>query len=397
MPLAASHGVDPDLVVIGAGPAGSRAAAAALAGGLRVTQLDAAPFPRTKPCAGGLTPRALAALPCADVAALRGESRAFEFNAWRGARTVYSFRARLLAMVSRPELDRRLVEANRAAPGFDFRPAEPVRAVEWDGRRFTVRTDRGTVRAPQLVGADGANGVVARSLGTARPRGRAVALEVVVPRAELASCADEVLARPCFDFGAVERGYGWVFPKEGEVCVGLYSLARGHRGLPGQLDAYARAKGLVPRSGRWPGFEAHTIPVGGHGRPPFDGPLYLVGDAAGLADALTGEGIYHALESGRIAGETAARVAAGSATPACFHAELERRVTADTRWSWRIAGPFYRRPDWSLRLLAYSPLWRALVHGTGQGATFHECLRRAPWYALRSRITRSAGRVRTTS
>lgn len=397
MPPAASHGADPDLVVIGAGPAGSRAAAAALAGGLRVTQLDAAPFPRAKPCAGGLTPKAFAALPREDVAALRGDYREFAFNAWRGARTVYSFRARLLAMVSRPELDRRLVEANGTRPGFEFRPGEPVRAVSWDGRRFAVRTDRGTVHAAQLVGADGANGVVARTFAGARPRGRAVAVEVVVPREALASRGDgEVLERPCFDFGALERGYGWVFPKQGEVCIGLYSLARGQKDLAGRLDAYARAKGLEPRSGRWPRLEAHTIPVGGHGRAPFAGPLYLVGDAAGLADALTGEGIYHALESGRLAGETAVRVAGGRATPERFHAELERRVLGDTRWSWRLAGPFYRRPDWSLRLLARSPLWRALVHGTGEGATFRECLRRAPWYALRSRVTRSARRVRSS-
>jgi geranylgeranyl reductase family protein len=385
---------DPDLIVVGAGPAGSRAVAAALAGGLRVTQFDAAPFPRTKPCAGGLTPRALAALPRAEVAGLTGEYHEFAFNAWRGARTVYSCRARLLAMVSRPELDRRLVEENRAHPGLTFRPAESVRSVDWTGGRFVVRTARRTVRARQLVGADGANGVVGRTLGGVRPRGRAVALEVVVGREELLGEPD--LAHPVFDFGALERGYGWVFPKQGEVCIGLYSLARGHRDLPGRLDAYARARGLAPRSGSWPVFEAHTIPVGGHGAPRPSGPLYMVGDAAALADALTGEGIYHALESGRIAGETAVLVARGEAGPERFAIELERRVVRDTRWSWRIAGPFYRHPEWALRGLARSPLWRALVQGTGEGATFSECLRHAPRLALRSLWTGSARRVRTS-
>jgi flavin-dependent dehydrogenase len=114
--------------------------------------------------------------------------------------------------------------------------------------------------------------------------------------------------------------------------------------------------------------------VGGQGLSDPGLPLYLVGDAAALADALTGEGIYHALESGRIAGELAVRVARGEGAASDYRALLARTVLADTRWSWRLARPFYRRPDLALAALGLSQLWRPLVHGAGLGATFHASL-----------------------
>jgi geranylgeranyl reductase family protein len=376
-----------DLVVVGAGPGGSSAAAAALAGGLSVLQFEAASFPRVKPCAGGLTPKAVGALPLALAPSLVGSAFEFEFNAWRGTRTVYGFRAPVLTMVSRPALDQRLVEANRARVGFELADGEPVRAIEWRAPWFVVQSARREVRARQLVGADGANGIVNRLFRAAEPRGRALAVELVLAREDLVHDPE---LRPCFDFGAVPRGYGWVFPKERELSVGLFTLARGLKDLRARLGAYLAAKGFRWRGDPLASFEAHTIPLGGDRPRALGLPLYLVGDAAGFADALTGEGIYHALASGRIAGELAATVARGAARPEEYARRLERPVLADTRWSWRCAGAFHRHPALALRALRRSPLWRALVHGTGSGATFSACLRAAPLFWLASRREDSA-------
>ncbi len=383
-----------DLIVVGAGPGGSSAAAAALRAGLCVAQLDAARFPRIKPCAGGLTPKAVRALPFALEPSLRGSFAEFEFNAWRGARTVYSFRAPVLSMVSRPELDNRLVAENRRAARFVFHDGEPVRAVEWRAPHFLVRTEQRELRARQLVGADGANGIVNRIFHASEPRARAVAVELVLARAAL---ENDPVPRPCFDFGALPRGYGWVFPKAAELSVGLYTLARGVKDLRPRLAAYLAAKGFRWRGDALASFEAHTIPLGGERLRDPGVPLYLVGDAAGLADALTGEGIYHALESGRIAGELAARVACGEDSPARYRALLERTVLADTRWSWRLSGPFYRRPDLALCALHRSGLWRPLVHGTGSGATFRDSLAGSARLWLESRRQHSAQRTTSSS
>jgi geranylgeranyl reductase family protein len=383
-----------DLAVVGAGPGGSSAVTAALRAGLTVVQLEAARFPRVKPCAGGLTPKALRSLPCTLEPSLRGSFTEFEFNAWRGARTVFSFRAPVLSMVARPELDERLVTENRRDPRLVFHDGEPVRAIDWHAPFFHLRTERRELRARQLVGADGANGIVNRVFRAASPRGRAVAVELVLPRATL---ANDPVPRPCFDFGALPRGYGWVFPKDEQLSVGLYSLARGLKDLRARLAAYLAAKGF-----RWSGdplasFEAHTIPLGGHDLRDTGVPLYLVGDAAGFADALTGEGIYHALESGRIAGELAGEVAQGVAQPVEYARRLEPTVLGDTRWSWRLAPLFYASPALALRVLRRSAFWRPLVHGTGSGATFRACLARGPGLWLASVRARSVRRSTSAS
>ncbi len=379
-----------DLIVVGAGPGGSNAAAVALRSGLSVAQVDAARFPRVKPCAGGLTVKALGALQFELGPSLRGAFDQFEFNAWRGTRTVYTFRSRLLTMVSRPHFDDRLVEENCRSSGFDFFDGERVRAIEWSGERFLVRTDARAIAGRQLVGADGANGIVNRVFRCAEPRGRAIAVEVN-PRRE--DVHGDPVPRPCFDFGALPRGYGWVFPKDDSWSVGLYTLERGIKDLPARLRDYLVAKGFCVRGDPVAGFEAHPIPLGGDRLRDPGAPVYVVGDAAGLADALTGEGIYHALESGRIAGETAAGVARGECGPERYRRRLRASVLRDTSWTWKLARPFYRDPALSIRLLRLSGLWKPLVHGTGSGATFSECLTRGGAFLLRSLRERSARRA----
>src|SRR6185503_12734603 len=119
---------------------------------------------------------------------------------------------------------------------------EPVRALEWRAPRFHLRTARRELVARQLVGADGANGLVNRVFPVGRPRGRAVAVELVLAREALAS---DPVPRPCFDFGALPGGYGWVFPKEHELSIGLYTLARGLKDLRERLARYLADKGIV--------------------------------------------------------------------------------------------------------------------------------------------------------
>jgi len=373
-----------DLIVVGAGPGGSNAASVALDAGLRVAQVDKAEFPRVKPCAGGLTIKACRALNLELLSSLRAEFGSFEFNLWEGERTERSrflHRSEVLSMVLRPEFDNTLVEANQERAGFRFHPGEPVNSIEWQGGVFRVRTDRRELTAPQLIGADGAYSLVNRTFAISKPKLRAVAVEIVLPRDQVEGDPAPV---PCFDFGAIERGYGWVFPKDDHWSVGLYTLASGVKDLRPRLAGYTAAKGFRVTGDPLASFEAHLIPLGGYRLRVPDVPVYLVGDAGGFADALTGEGIYHALESGRLAGEQAVRVSRGRGSHRAYYRRLWRSVLCDTLLSYKASGPFYRRLPLAMRALWHPLLWRPLVQGSACGATLTRSLLLAGFYFLGS-------------
>ena len=369
-----------DLAVVGAGPGGCAAVAAAAAGGLSVVWLERGRHPRQKPCAGGLTVKALGVLPPGIEDTWRATFPDVEFGYRGGAGAGFGTSTRFLATVHRPEFDAALARRAAEAPGVELREGTKVREVHREGEGFRLETSAGDVVARQLVAADGANGVC-RRLGLARPAARAVALEVDVP---LESGWRARPRTPAFDFGVVPRGYGWVFPKDGHATVGIYSLAHPLREARDVLFSYLASKGYAAPDGGLPLVQAHTLPVGGVAPRRPDLPAYPVGDAAGVADALLGEGIFHALESGRLAGETAVRVARGEAAPAEYGRRLAERVLPDTRVTWWTARLVYAFPRLALWLLVRAGVARPFVQGYGEGATFAECCWRAPLLWARS-------------
>ncbi len=365
-----------DLIVVGAGPGGSNAAAVALAGGLAVAQVEKHSFPRVKPCAGGLTRRSLASLQLHLEPSLRRSFPDFQFNLWDRGGSRFHHRSLLLHMVARPELDNDLVRQNLQHPRFSFFDGEPVRSLGYD-TGFEVVTEKRRLRAPQLVGADGAYSLVNRRFGISSPRALATAVEVNLHRRR---CRLEAPVPPSFDWGYLESGYGWVFPKDDHWSVGLYTLGRSLHGIRRRLADYVEAKGFRVDGDPLDTFEAYQLPVGGHRLRPPECPLYLVGDAGGFADAITGEGIYHALESGRLAGETAVRVRQGRAGHRSYYRRLWKTVLADTWLTYRFARLVYSNLGRSLRMLDHPLLWRPLVEGFARGATVSRSLLLAPWY-----------------
>ena len=208
---------DFDLIIVGAGPGGSNAAAVALDDGLGVVQIDGACFPRVKPCAGGVTLKAATSLRYPLAPSVCRSFNTIEFNLWNRHRNRFTHPGTVLYTVCRPNFDNRLVSANLSRPNFTFMDGRRVTGVEYD-RRFVVKTDAGTLTAPQLIGADGAHSIVNRTFRISRPRALATAVEINIPCSGIATLADSV---PCFDYGALPQGYGWVFPKGDHWSVGF--------------------------------------------------------------------------------------------------------------------------------------------------------------------------------
>ena len=268
----------------------------------------------------------------------------------------------MLQTICRPEFDNRLVQENLARRDFTFMEGRRVSGVEYDGR-FIVRTDAGNVTGGA---ADRRGRRLQHRQSRASNRGAtrlATAVEINIPRSGRETPPDAV---PCLDYGAVGQGYGWVFPKDDHWSVGLYTLSPRTPHIRQQLAAYIRAKGL-PGHDSLDGMEAFRVPVGGFRLRPPACPAYVVGDAGGFADALTGEGIYSALESGRLAGETAADVAYGRSRHDAYYRRLWRTVLCDTAISYFLARPFYRDVDRGIAVLESPLVWRPLIEGAAQG------------------------------
>jgi flavin-dependent dehydrogenase len=202
-------------------------------------------------------------------------------------------------MTQRRHLDAFLAE-QAVAVGVQFHDGEPVRAVEVSNSRVTVRTEKGTYSARALAGADGANGIVGRSTSTgpsASGGDLGVALEGNVPLPQ--GLPERWQATVALNLGSLPGGYGWVFPKGDHLNVGVGAWRWFAPHLRGHLAALCHRYGFPPEALR--GVRGHHLPVRRPGSPIVRGAVLTVGDAAGLVDPLSGEGIRTAVQSAHLA------------------------------------------------------------------------------------------------
>jgi geranylgeranyl reductase family protein len=348
-PRPAPVGATVDVAIVGAGPAGATAALVLARAGVDVALLDRAPLPRDKTCGGGVVARALAALPPGvELPVERRLGRVESRFVDAGVAVTVARDTPLVHMARRAPLDQALAEAARAA-GAALRAPCALERVRLAPDHVELETGGGALRARFLVAADGATGPTARAAGWSEPLDSVPALdaEVQVRPGLLAELAD----RARFDLGVPPGGYGWVFPKADHLSVGVGVFARGgaRRRLRDELQRYLDAVGL----GEGTVLRVRGAPIPVRPRPdPARGRVLLVGDAAGLADPLTGEGISLAIRSGRLAAEAllAARLDPSAVAPT-YRAALRRTVLGELRIARGLAWVLYRRPGLVRRLV----------------------------------------------
>lgn len=324
-----------DVVVVGGGPAGSAAALRVrqLRPGARVLLLDRADFPRDKSCGDGIAAHGIDELTEIGVGDLVADHRPVDRLKITspGGATVDARTRRPSFVVPRSVFDARLVAAARDR-GVEVR-RHKVRAL--DQRAGRVVLDPGTpreVEARVVVGADGAGSVVRRLVGAAATPDRHLAV-AVRGYADVPAGDDhaQVITMQATGWPA----YVWSFPiGDGRANVGfgmllptLRTAARAGEGGGGRRVLHGRLAELLPdRPAR--DLLAHHLPLS-PGRPVAGvGRVLLAGDAASLVNPLTGEGIYYALASGRLAGEAAVSDLVGRAPdgPAAAYRRALRRL-----------------------------------------------------------------------
>ena len=344
-----------DVAVIGAGPAGSVTAIHLAREGARVLLLDKARFPRDKPCGGGLTLRAVRQLPVDPAPVVEHEVDRMEFRlGWRSSFERRGRRGPFVLMTQRRRLDHYLVEQAIAA-GAEFRDGVKVTDVRANG----LRVDGEEIAAEIVVGADGANGTAARMLDLGGPITHGVAYE------GNAAFDDRYRGLAVIELGTIPGGYGWVFPKGDHLNVGVGGWEREGPRLRAHLAELCRRHGLD--EDRLESVRGHRLPLRRAGFVPARGRALLVGDAAGLVDPLTGDGMYEAFVSARLASEAALDVLAGRADTVEPYADrLAQRLgsLAGASWGAKIALDRFPRTVFALaRAPLVWPVVERLVRG----------------------------------
>ncbi|KIN64033.1 Geranylgeranyl reductase [Sulfitobacter noctilucicola] len=377
-----------DVVVIGGGPAGAAAAYRCCKLGLSTALIDKSRFPRDKLCGGLITGRARRAYfdlfdadPPQDVL-LRKDAAAF----WhQGISLGLISDIPPLFLTMRRTFDAHLFDLAIQAGANDF-SGQRIQSYDLAHGGVTLADGR-TIAGQVVIGADGVNSGVAKALfGAAYDRRNiGFALETEVPKE---AGRDQGPVR--IDLSAAVWGYGWSFPKTHTTTVGIGGLQRYNPALKTAMNGYLEQLGHDPAALK---IRGHFIPFGYFRKTPGRDAVLLCGDAAGLVDPVTGEGIAFAIESGSLAAQSAAEAlhAKDPASATLHYAKslstIHRAITIarmirPIMFSKHLKGPFARAFAGSTTLK--NEYMRLLGGEIEYGDLGRKVLRRLPAMTLRA-------------
>jgi geranylgeranyl reductase family protein len=297
---------DADVIIAGAGPAGSMAAYELARQGISVLILEKTRFPRYKVCGGGLTFKILQEIPFDIAEILETVIHTIRFSTNFKDTFSRTSSEPLMYCTMRSKLDHFLLEkATRAGAKVLF--MQQVTDLRNEQDAVSVVTKEKQFHSRLVIGADGPSSIVARTLGLRQhiEQGLAWEAEISADSDILKMYSDTVF----LDWGTFPGGYGWVFPKKDHFSIGVGGPASLSKQMmpyykkfiecldfgPTTLPISQQGTGMREGPRSWP------IPVRTQKGFVHSGRVLIAGDAAGLTDSLTGEGIYYAVKSGKLA------------------------------------------------------------------------------------------------
>lgn len=330
-----------DVAVIGAGPAGGSSALALARAGHTVLLLEKAVLPRYKTCGGGVLARAFKLLPQNVQSAAECSFNSVVLNFLGTEMSFIAARPQpLVYMTMRADLDCLLAyEAEKA--GARLVESCTVKRVEAQNGCVEIVSDRASYRAKFVIAADGVHSTTAKTAGWPELSALAPALEHEIYPAD--GDFERFGQMPRFDFNTVDAGYAWVFPKRDHLSVGILSTRHVCPNLQAKLAEYLQRLGItrIEKTER----HGYLIPLAPRRSPLACGRVLLAGDAAGLVDPVTGEGISHAIVSGKLAAAalTEGRLDAAKVS-LIYQSLLEKNILGELRAARFLAKILYRYP-----------------------------------------------------
>jgi geranylgeranyl reductase family protein len=331
-----------DVLVVGGGPAGSTTAWRLADAGADVLLVDKARFPRDKPCGGGVTARAARACPVDVTPVVEEEVDLVELRFRYGDAVVRRASRPVIHMTQRRRLDAFLLDAAREK-GVEVREGETV--------------DPLGAPADIVVGADGANGTTARAFGLGDGIVHGVAYEGNVGYERVGR--ERYGHRAVVELADIPGGYGWVFAKGDHVNVGVGAWQNEGPRIREHLARVCAAHGLEPSE--LESLRGHRLPLRRPGTRIAGDRALLVGDAAGLIDPVSGDGMYECFVSSRLAAAAILDVLAGRATTlAPYEQAVDAALAPLHRASWKLKVALDRWPRTTWRVARTQLLWRSV-------------------------------------
>ncbi len=351
---------DADVIVVGAGPAGSTAARYCAQAGLKTLLIEKERLPRYKPCGGCLSPKTVHLLDFDLSPVLENTVYGVKFSyCFKDSFSIQSTQP-MAFLVMRDRFDQFLAKEAQKR-GADILEGERVTGAKENEDWIEVELSKGKkLRSGYLVGADGAGSIVAKSFSllSRKDNRQGVGLESEIPFERTVHFPKEDLHRILLDFGRIPSGFGWVFPKREGLSVGIGGMFfhAGKKNLRRCFIDFLTGLNYTPK-GEGAEVMGHPLPsFYDEGQRISQGRALLVGDAASLIDPLTGEGVYYAIRSGMLAAEAILRSKEKGILPAdLYHEAVQVNIVENFKWALLFARFVNRFNKLSYQTLRHYP------------------------------------------
>lgn len=287
-----------DVIIIGAGPAGATLAYELARSAIKVLIIEKEVLPRYKCCGGGLTNKTEKLLESLglDINNVIEDTISSATIQYGDKHREFTESIPLMYTVSREHFDHALVKKAETA-GSEILPGMKVLEARNRDGWVEINTEAGIFRSRFMAGADGAAGITNLAINSVNHGSRIIGIESEIQVSE--ADKNQWKSRILLDLGRIKAGYAWVFPKNDYLSVGIGCMERYAKDIKNRYQDFLESLDLSGYTVKH--IQGSVIPIHRGKEALNKGRILLLGDAAGLADPLTGEGIYNAVKSATIA------------------------------------------------------------------------------------------------